>query len=188
MGTDHTRVTPEAFVDADGPVPNAHGLRAGVRLGITSEPGQTPDLSNVSTFSAAEVAVDPSWVLSTQTIGKQVVSFSVVGEWGFSSLFSLSGEDAVQRYPQHFGGGIRLTERSSGSAFTVLYGRDQAVGEFGWGQVMIYGSVPITGKGSVVALTGDATISMGPRDKYRQIDVLRLGVVVDLGSVLSKLR
>lgn len=183
LGSGQTAVSPEVFVETDSRVPGSSKARLGVRLGITSEPGQAPDLADVSTFRAAEFALVGQWVVAQQDASAQSLRLSVAAEWGFSSLLSTGGHEPLTHALRHYGVGGRLTERRSGASLTVLYGRDEAAGEWGWGNWILYGSVPLTtGKAAgVITLTGDATLSVGPA-RATQRDILRLGVVVDLGA------
>ena len=81
---------------------------------------------------------------------------------------------------------MRLQERVSGASLMILYGRDEAAGERGYGQWLVYGQVPIGGTNGALVLVGDATLSVGPQVGGRsQRDVLRIGVAADLGAVLD---
>ena len=205
-------VTPEAFIEVDGPLAlgkTAIG-RVYARLGITSLPGETVDLTDVATFRAAEVDFGAYRILGHLKVGDQVITTAAVGEWGFSSVLP-GTPDPLQRLIRHYGGGVRLDERSSGASLTFLYGRDEAAGPRGWGQWIVYGQVPVMGTDGIVLLVGEATLAAGPKEALAscpsearscatpsaippaeellpQRDMLRLGVTVDLKRVLDKLR
>jgi len=188
-----TSVLPVAFIETDGPLALGSSAIARVyaRLGINSEPGEAIDLADATTFKAAEVALGAYRVigrLGDPEEDAQVVTTSLVAEWGFSSRLGDSPEP-VERLARHYGGGLRFDERKSGASLSIMYGRDEAAGDRGYGQWLIVGQVPITGTKGALVLVGDATLSVGQR-RYdvRQRDILRLGVVLDVGAALEAMR
>lgn len=207
-GDSGTAYTPTTFVEVDGPLvlgKTSHG-RFFFRLGITSLPGENVDLSSVETFRAAEVAFGATKIIGQMEIAGQKIATSLVGEWGF--LSRTPGADIVEGYPlerlvRHYGVGLRLEERNSGDGITILLGRDESAGPLGllekdeasgvrsWGQWMVYGQVTVPKTESIVRIVGDATLAVGRApgkdfpDSLRQRDILRLGVIVDGGSVLD---
>lgn len=186
-----TAVTPSAFIDAEGPLvfgSSQHG-RLYAHVGITSLPGETLDLTSIETFRAAEVSLGGYATLGSLKVGEQEIVTGLAAEWGFSSRIPGNDQPLV-RLIRHYGIGLHLAEKKSGSFLTLLYGRDEAGGARGWGQWIVYGALPITGTKGMVTLTGDATLSVGKASDALapfQRDVLRLGLTVDLASVAKAL-
>lgn len=189
-GDTSAAATPTAWVDVDGPLVLGPWIpgRVYARLGITSLPGETLDPADVRTFKGAEVGIGARRIVGSLHAGEQLVETSIVGEWSFATPLNATPAAAL-RLVRAYGGGLRFDERRSGASLTILYGRDEAAGDRGWGNWMLYGSVPIAGtKGSIV-IVGDATLAVGPQVAWlHQRDILRLGVVLDAGSLVSAIR
>src|SRR6185503_6637562 len=136
-GDADTAITPTAFIDVDGPivVGNRSRARGYARIGITALPGEQIDPADVSTFRAATVGIGLGVVVGRSQMGGQELLSSVVAEAGFASRLRTAEAVPVDRLARHYGLGIRLQERSSGIAFTALFGRDEACGDRGFGQV-----------------------------------------------------
>jgi hypothetical protein len=198
MGAD-VAVTPEAFVEVDGPLPLGSSVPARVytRLGITSEPGQAVNLADVATFKAAEISLGLYRVIGVHEADGQTVTLSIAGEWGASSRLTSGDTQPVERLARHYGVGLRVAEKRSGAGLTLLYGSDEGTGSGGmpftfdasgqrrFGAWILYGSVPVIGKDGLITLTGDATLVAGPKRAGAR-DVLRLGVVLDVGAALAR--
>jgi hypothetical protein len=188
-GTGDSVITPTGYIEVEGPVPlgRTHTpFRVYTRLGITSLPGETLDLEGVDTWDAGEVGLGAHRVVGRRKIGVQEVLTSIAIEGGFSSR--LGSPEPRDRFARHYGLGIRFSELRTGSSITLLYGRDQAAGDRGFGQIVIYGHVPLLGNGAITVV-GDATVSVGPRrEGWTQRDVLRLGLVSDIGAVVDAFR
>lgn len=188
-GDTGTAVTPTGWIEVEGPlaVGKTSLARVYTRLGITSLPGEQLDVSDPATFKAAEVGFGLGRIVGRLRMGEQDVTTTVVAEWGFASR--LPEPEPAQRLVRHYGAGVRLQERKSGASLTILYGRDEAAGDRGYGQWLVYGQVPIAGTKGAVVLVGDATLSAGPEVAGRaQRDVLRLGVAASLGALLDVIR
>lgn len=180
---------PTTFIDAEGPLVLGAGARSRIfaRLGLTSSPDAgLPNLEDVTTFQAAEADLGIGTVVGSKVIGDQEIATSIVAEWGFVSRMATEETQPATRLARHYGAGIRVEERKSKATLTVLYGRDEEAGERGWGQWMVYGSVPVAKTSGVVRIVVDATLSVGPvHEGLTQRDVVRAGVVVDGGSLLG---
>lgn len=185
-----TSVLPTGFVGIDGPliVGKSSIARVHVDLGISSEPGASIDLTDATTFRSAEATLSVYRVVGRLAVGDQEISTGLVALWGFASRLPGDPEPAV-RLVRHYGGGVRLEERKSGAYLVVAYGRDEAVGERGWGTWMLWGQVPIAGTKGAVLIVGDASLAVGPRDiGVQQRDIFRLGVSLDLGAALRAMK
>lgn len=184
-----TAITPSAWIEVDGPivVGSLALARVNARLGLTTAPGESIDVANPETFKAAEAALGVARIVGRREADGQVVTTAVVAEAGFASR--LPGEPGPrERLIRHAGVGVQLAERVSGAALSLLYGFDEAAGDRGYGQVMVYGQVPIPATKGALLLVGDATLSVGAFEGAKQRDVLRLGVSADLGRALELVR
>ncbi len=182
-------IDPTGFVEVEGPLPISDTTiaRAYTRIGITTVPGEDFDLTSVEKWRAAEAAIGVKRVIGRLNSGDQNILTSLVFEMGFTSRLG-DVPRPKERLSRHYGGGVRVEERKSGASISILYGRDESAGDIGYGQIMVYGQVPITGTRGILVLAGDATVSPGPAGGvYKQRDTLRLGLVADLGKILGKL-
>ena len=182
-------VAPGGRLEVDGPL--ALGYRSigrlYVRLDLTAAPGSsTLDFARPETFGrSAELTLGAYRSVGRLAIGSQEIRTSLAWEWGFST--ALAGE-LQPRYLRHYCGGVRLEERTGGAGLAVMYGRHEAGGARGYGQVLITGQVPIIGAG-VVVFGGDAVLSVGPRLRAtHQRDVLRLWTAVSLPALVGVIR
>ena len=195
--TADSAVTPIVEVEVDSPIrfveDRAAVMRVYGRLGISSEPDSTVSLSDVATFKSGELGLG---------IKHYFGDVSVVGEWGFAARLP-SGPEPLTRTTRHWGVGVGVGD-PSGPNLTMIYGRDEAAGDTGWGQIMVWGGVPIAGTEGSIILFGDATVNVGPRERtgvvagqpafaagdqpINQRDIFRLGVAVDIGSAIKALK
>jgi hypothetical protein len=155
----HT-VAPGAELRAWGPLPLGDGapFDVGVAVRLLAQPSAqfnptapAPDLSLVKSASLT--------LYASRDVGRYgSITSSIVGLWGVSG--ALPQEDAVvDRYFRRFGGGIRVLHENGAQAL-FAYGRDQSLGEFGKGQWMFEGSVPVAADG-VLTLGMNASFSVG---------------------------
>jgi hypothetical protein len=67
----------------------------------------------------------------------------------------------------------------------VLYGRDEAAGDFGWGQILVSGELTVPLTKEILKIVGEATVNAGPaRVDIPQRDIFKLGVAMDVVRVL----
>ena len=190
-------VTPTAYVEAEGPliVGELPLGRIGARVGLSTAPGESLDISDPATFQAGDVGLWAGRVIGRRIakdadgVPSQDITTTAVVEWGFSSRIAKGTTEPADRLTRHYGAGLRFQERQSGAALTVLYGRDEAAGERGWGNWLCWGSLPIPATKGTVILLADATLSVGPSSvELRQRDIFRAGVVVDLAQLVREIR
>lgn len=183
-------ILPSAELEVDGPLvvgglPLARGL---VRLRLLGLPGETVDLTSVETFRSAEVDLAVYRRIGRLSLGNQEVWSSVQVAWGFATRLP---EDPVplQRYVRQYGVGIRIEERASGAWISVLYGRHQAAGPRGFGQVIAAGQVPLGFTRGLLFIGGEAVLSVGtPRAAPLQRDFARLRVGISLPDLVGLIR
>lgn len=188
-GDADTAVAPGGRLEVDGPLAVAHHAagRIYVRLDLTAAPGSSAlDFARPETFGrSAELTLGAYRSVGRLSIGAQEIRTSLAWEWGFST--ALDGQ-LQPRYLRHYCGGIRLEELAAGAGLAVMYGRHEAGGARGYGQLLIAGQVPLAGVKAVV-FGGDAVLSVGPRRLARdQRDVLRLWVALDLPGLVGMIR
>lgn len=174
-GADDTvNVRGEGWIQAEMPLGWA---RPYARLGITSRPEETLDLSNIATYSAAEAGFGIERALARTSDGKGRIGLTAEG--GFSSIVSGEPSEKLARYAF---GGFKFAH-ADGGEIVIGYGMDEQAGPFGWGQIVGYGSLPIGATGNVFVITGDFTLSLQqtPNGLEEARDVFRLGVMLDLG-------
>jgi hypothetical protein len=178
-------VTPGGRISVDGPLvlgSRAIG-RVYSRLDITALPGETVDLASVDTFRAAELSLGAYRSIGDLKIGNQEVVTSIAAEWGFGQRLAHDPSPA-QRYPRHYGAGLRVDEQSSGASMSLLYGHAEAAGDIGFGQWQVSGQLPL----GPVVLGGDAILSVGPPSVFKQRDIVRMWIGVSVPKLLEKLR
>lgn len=183
-------VTPGGRLEVDGPVALGHQAagRIYVRLDLTAAPGSSAlNFARPETFgSAAELTLGVYRSVGRLSVGTQQVHTSLVWEWGFSTALA---SELRPRYLRHYCGGVRLEERTGGAALAVMYGRHEAGGGRGYGQVLISGQVPLAGLARIVVFGGEAVLSVGPRlYGARQRDVFRLWTALDLPALMGVIR
>lgn len=190
-----TGIRPSATLEAEGPVAfrASTPLRAFVRLRLMGLPGETFDFTNVDTVRAVEVSLGSSKRIGSSQIGDQLLWTSVVGEWGFATAMPASEQFLETHHKRHFGGGLMLEERTSGAWVTLLFGRDEAVGDRGWGQWIISGAIPISVKDKgVFVIGGNASLGVGNACAQgfncRQQDFVSVEFGVSLPDLLAVMR
>ena len=192
-----SKVRPSATLEVEGPVAfqTSTPLRAFVRLRLLGMPGEAFDFTAIDTVRAVEASLGSSKRIGRVQLGDQELWTSVIGEWGFSTAL-LSGANSSQstRHRRHFGGGFQLEERRSGAWVSMIYGRDEAVGDRGWGQWMLAGAVPIKVKErGVLVIGGDAALGVGnacgtSAAFCRQQDFVSIEVGVSLPDLVAVMR
>jgi hypothetical protein len=195
FGSDaQAEVTPTAYVEAEGPlvVGELPLGRIGARVGLSTAPGETLDISDPATFEAGDISLWAGRIIGRRItkdadgLVTQDVTTAAVFDWGFSSRIDKGEQQPRDRLTRHYGAGLRFQERHSGASLTALYGRDEAAGDRGYGQWLIWGSLPIPATKGTVVLVADATLSVGPAGAgEHQRDVFRAGIVVDLAQVVG---
>lgn len=189
-----TAVTPGGRVLVDGPVAFGDSAigRISTRLDVFALPGETLDLASVETFRSAEVTFAGYRVVGRLQLGGQVITTSIGCECGFATRLGRNPEP-LQRSPRHYGCGFRFDERTSGAWVWTKYGRSEVAGDWGFGQWMVAGAVPL----GPLIVGGDAVLSVDaggrPRDRpgdrqLEQLDVVRLWVGVDAPELVKRLR
>lgn len=196
-----TKVTPEGFVETD------IGLGIGrvkARMGITSQPGATVDLSQPTSFYGAEFGVGLARVLFQWGDSRMAVQ----AEGGGTTRLPQTPA-ALDRVAKYWGVGAAFSHKTIGQ-LTLLVGQDESVGDsaiatqpdgtqiqyrVGRGtQLMAYGYVNVPTTSGIVQIVGDATINLGTVDPLQvgtnppRRDIVRLGVAVDLATAMAKLR
>lgn len=187
-GEDGIKTAPQAWIEGDTPISIGGFVpfRFFGRLGLSAEPGETLEIDKVETFKAVEGGFGIERIVGKQDVEKQTIITSVVAEWGWSSRLDTNEEVPKTRLVRHYGAGVRIREKASGATVTALYGRDEGAGDRGWGQYILYGYVPVPGTKETVQISIDATLSAGPStEQFKQRDVLRVGVLVDMGGLLN---
>lgn len=182
------RLTVGGRISIDGPLALGEDApaRIYVDLDITAMPGQSLDFTSVEAFGrSAEVNLGLYRRIGGVEVGGQTITTSVFAEGGFATALE---QDPVERYIRHGSIGFRLAEEKSGTELFLAACRHEAAGEFGWGQLCLAGQVPLAFTRGVLVLGGDAIIAVGPRDRYRQRDVLRLFVGVGLPDLIGAFR
>lgn len=187
-----TSLQPTAFVNVDGPlaVGSVELSRLYVLLGITSAPGESVNIVDPKSFHAAKVELGLYKVIGRLQLGNQEITTSLHVKWSFASRLRTGNVEPVDRLSRIYGGGLRFDERRSHAWLALGYGRDEMVGERGYGQWLVAGQVPIKGTEGSVLLTGDASLMVGPArtDPFARIfgggngvrrDILRLGITFD---------
>lgn len=189
-----TAITPLAVLSVEGPIVLADKprARAFADVGLLAAPGEAVNVANVETFRAADVRLGAGVVVGRSEYGGQDLRTTILAEFGFASRLTTGEAVPADRLARRYGIGVRLEERKSGIGFTALFGRDEAGGDRGFGQLMVRGAVPIAGfalggeDGGLragLALRGDATLSLGPKVAtwLHQRDVLTFAVVATVG-------
>lgn len=190
-------VTPTAYIEAEGPlvVGELPLGRIGARVGLSTAPGESLDLSDPATFQAGDVGLWAGRVIGRRVtkdaagVPEQDITTTALVEWGFSSRLAKGDAEPKDRLTRHYGAGLRFQERFAGAALTVLYGRDEAAGDRGWGQWIAYATLPIPATKGTIVLVADATLSVGPASTEAfQRDIFRAGVVADLAQIVREIR
>lgn len=184
-----TKVTPTAALEVDGPLRFTSDAEALVRLRglleIVSQPDTTVNLADASTYGAAHARL---------TLEHYLGNVRVVGGWGFSTR-AFGGDPApLRRTLREWGAGLAVGNGNDEPTVEALYGRDEVCGDFGLGQLMVRGQVPITGTDGAIIVAAKASVSFG-RDRQnadgtpvQQRDVVWLGTVVDVGATIKALK
>lgn len=189
-GETEPQVRPAADLEVEGPL--ALGpytpFRVSTELRIFGQVGDTVQLDQPETFRALEVVVGVSRRVGRVTLGEQEVWTSALAFCGFSSL--LGAEPAPRdRYPRRCAAGIRIEERTSGARLDVAYGRDEAAGAAGYGQVAVRGRMPVHGTAGALVIAGEAVLSIdGPYRRVRQRDLARLTVALNVPALYGVIR
>jgi hypothetical protein len=190
-GDTETALKPGGRISVDGPI--AFGTKAPLRLlaklDISALPGTTFDLTNPATFSqSAEGMIGATKGIGRFRTGDQEVTTSILAEWGFATMLD---NKVLDRYVRRWGVGLRFDDRSlegGGGYLSLVYGRNEAAGERGWGQWMLDFSFPLGFTQNAIALGGDLTFSAGPDQGRAQRDVLRLRTAVSLPGLVKAIR
>jgi hypothetical protein len=174
-------VQPTTFVNAEGPIIIGDSSigRVMVEIGLTTEPGLSAGLADPRTFRSAAARLAYGYV-----IGDNVVQTVVGAEYGFDSRLNTGNVEPLTRLSRHYAATVTLRDPNSGSGLAVGYGRDEACGARRYGQIIAHGDVALPG--GLLRLTGDASLSIGPR-AYGNIqrDVFKLGIVADVGAIFK---
>jgi hypothetical protein len=186
-----TAVTPTATII--GELPIRIGSVTPVRflgsLGISSLPGEDLNIGDAATFRSADASLGLMRILGQHETGDQLIRTAVVAEWGWQSVWAGEDQEPSPRLARHYGVGARVMEEKTGSWAQLLIGRDEAVGERGWGQWIVSASVPVPLTDSIVRIVMGASLAIGPsRTDIFQRDIFRVGVCVDvarLGGILG---
>ena len=175
-----------AWIEGEAPLGLSGSILGRVygRAGLNSDPSKgTPDLTTAENFQSGEFAAGFERVVgAVATSAGQTVTTSLIGEWGWSTRLSSPG-----RMSRHYGAGVKV---ASGNSYAVImYGRDEATGDFGWGQIITFGSIDVPYMAGIVALTWDASLRAGPviadTPGVDRRDVMRLGLATNAAKVLS---
>lgn len=194
---DGTEASPFFWVNTDGPI--AIGSRSigrlGARIGLTTAPGATFSITDVTTYNAVEADFWGGYVVGAFS----GVETTVFLEGGFASrMKGASDPPPLRRLSRSAGAGIRFDARESSAYVAVKGGFDEATtnckpapgrdcsGFHAGFALMLRGQVPIY-KDSVL-LTGDVSLSIGGSTSWLQrVDILRLGFALDPIASLKRL-
>lgn len=193
-----TAVTPTFFVAVNGPMAfgSKHSLgRLGVRLGLSSSPGQSSfNPADIQNYKAVEVGVSIGRVVGV--LGD--VSTTVLAEGTFSSrLKGALQPPPLNRLSRSLGAGIRFEASKARANLTALVGYDEAsascnatvvcAGVNSGLALMAYGQVPII-KGAVL-FGGDVTLSTGRSVPWlKRRDIERIFIVLDPVAIVSVIK
>jgi hypothetical protein len=159
--------------------------RLHARLRLIGLPGASVNVRDVETVKAADLQLG-----GFAQVGKlKGVSTGVGCVWGFSTIWPQAEDlQAANRYPRHYGCGVR-GEKARGPWLSVVYGRHQAAGPRGWGQVIVAGEVPLKLTHDVLVLGGETVLSVGsPASAPLQRDIWRLQAAVDAFAIAELFR
>jgi len=177
---DTANVKGSGWIEAEMPVGWA---RPYARVGITARPEETLDLTNVATFSTAEIGfgLERGVSLSRDSQGR----VGLIAEGGFSSIISGEPSEMLSRYLM---GGVKFSHIGGGE-IAIGYGMDTSAGPFGWGQIIGYGTLPIPVSADVIVLTGDFTLNV-QREPTGGVarDILKLGIMIDVGKAMAAIK
>jgi len=181
-----TDVRPTAWIEATMPF----GLFvANARLGLTARPGEDIDLTSVETFQDAELGLGLTRYFRAH--GASRIGATV--EAGFSTARDESGVEPLERLSRYAGAGLAF-DHAAGANLTILWGIDESTGEdFGAGDLLLYGRLPIVGTKGILVLNGDVAVNLGSRENEAGLpqsfrDVWKIGVVADLTAALAAVR
>jgi len=190
-----SRIRPAATLEVEGPIAwqNTTPLRMSARLRLLGMPGEAFDFTSVDTIRAVETGLGASYRVGRAFLGEQELWTSVIGEWGFSTALPPEFSGTTTRHLRHWGAGVRLEERKSGAWVSMLLGRNEAVGDWGWGQWMVSGAVPIQIKDrGVFVIGGDASLGVGnpcKNDPFcRQQDFVSIEVGISIPDLVAVMR
>lgn len=196
-GETGTDVTPTFWVNADGPL--AFGSkrslgRIGARIGLSSAPGETFDVSDIKTYRAMEAGL---WL--GRVVGQLgEVSTTVIAEGTFATRMKGANDPApLKRSVRSAGVGLRFDARRSNALLATLIAYDEATatcapdvdctGIHSGLALVLYGQVPLADWG--ILLAGDASLAAGRSVPWlKRRDIVRVSIVVDPVQSVKKLR
>lgn len=166
-------VTPVARISVDAPTSDfEYTPRLFVRGDLTALPGQTVDLSDVSSFNALEFSVGLA-----QPLPK--TKFGLYGVFGFATR--LEGDTTpLVRSPKFASAGLLFVTKNREHHLAVGMGGDQRLSSQGYWQTCLHidGQVAIFVKDKVkVSLTISSILGMTSSDRS---DLVRVGVVIGI--------
>jgi hypothetical protein len=160
VGRADTSVRFGAQVDVAGPIVlgDKPAGDLGLRLSIDTLPNKGPALEDLASWgNVLEISGWGGRRIGQAQLGAQLISTSIVGEGRFATSFR-DASDATprRRFYRAYGLGLQTTLHlpDRDAYFRLTYGRDEAVGERGVGQLNVSGELPVVAGVRIYARAG----------------------------------
>lgn len=148
---------------------------------LESLPGQQ------ESFAFTDVNTWSNYFQLSGSIGRHIGSnSSLILQGRFATAFRDPQDlQARKRFLRSYGAGIEIAGLS-GHWITIVYGRDEAVGAWGWGQLQLEGEFRLAGP---LHFYGRAGLGFGPASLGgAQADFITCGLGVDLPALVAAIR
>lgn len=198
QGEDRSDVQPYGSIELDSPLAlwgKTAQLRGELSAGLTSAPGETSgsfNFSSVETFQSVNVGASLRRIVGSLAIGTQRIQTSLVCEGAFGFRLDTAGVEPASRTARSYGCGVDVRETGSRASARITYGRDDVVGERGWGQVMVRVRLPLPLTDKILALGVRASLGVGTdvngRPLFRQFDYRAVTIAADLAQAIRSVR